>query len=475
MAGRYSIGETKVRPGIYFRETSDENYEIAGASNGVVAVAFKANWGPLGEVVTIESPADIYTYFGDDSGAGSNVGIINKIFLGGASVVKAIRVGTGGTKASITLKDTTEGAAVECINLVAKYAGTRALSVTIKDDLSVSGMRECVIYSGTRELTRVSFAKGAGEIDALIEAINSNSASVVIAAKANSGNGTLASLNQAEFTVAGVSPTIANQDYDSAFAMLEAEKWNVLCVDSNDTALHAIVKTFIKRANDGGLMGMAVVGEPTSVDYDTRKSHAAAFNSSNVIYALNGFTVGDEYCEGYVAAAVLSGLVAYLPASDSVTHKVIPNASSVIGPLTNTQIIECLQSGALVFTTSSSGAVWVEQGINTLVVLGSNQDAGWKKIRRTRTRFELIERINASTENIIGNVNNDSNGRATFIAIANGVIKEMIAEGKLVSGSAYEDSSNPAVGDSAWFVLDIRDLDSIERVYLTYMFHFAQE
>lgn len=476
MSGRFTAGETKARPGIYFRQENGGGNDITGASNGVVAVAFKANWGPLGEIVTLDSPADIPAAFGDDSGSGSNVAILNKIFLGGASQIKAVRVGSGGTKASVTLKDTTTGTAVDVVTLTAKYAGTRALSVTIKDSLTVTTERECIVYAGTTELCKATFAKGnAGEVDALVEAINGNEAMVVTATKVAAGNGLLAAVAQSAFSTAGVSPTITSADYDAAFVVLEASAWNTICIDSNDTAIHALLKAFINRANDAGLMGIAVIGEPTSVAFETRRTAAAAYNSENVVYCLNGFKIGDEVYEGFNAAAVLAGYIAYLPCNDSITHKVMPGATEVVGPLTNTQIVNCLKSGCIVFTVASSGAVWVEQGINTLVTLSTNQDAGWKKIRRTKTRFELITRINESSESIIGAVNNDANGRATFIAIANGVINAMIAEGKLQSGSCVEDTGNPAKGDSAWFILDILDLDSIEKVYLVYRFHFSED
>ena len=134
-----------------------------------------------------------------------------------------------------------------------------------------------------------------------------------------------------------------------------------------------------------------------------------------------------------------------------------------------------MQSGCLVFTVSATGAVWIEQGITTLVNLTADQDAGWKKIRRTKTRFELMQRINENTEPIIGNVGNDSNGRQTFIAIANGVINQMVSEGKLISGEVIEDPKNPAKGDSAWFIVTVVDLDSIEKVYITYRFMFSEE
>ncbi len=475
MAGRYTAGETKTRPGIYFRQENGGGLDLSGASNGVVAVAFKANWGPLGQIVTIEDPSEIPYLYGDDSGSNSNVALLTKIFQGGASAIKACRVGAGGTTAAITLKDTASSA-VNVVTLTAKYAGTRDLSVTIKDSLSVSTERECIIYSGTKELSKVNFQKGnAGEVDALVNAINASEDFVCIATKVAAGNGLLAAVTQSTFTTAGVSPTIETADYDASFAVLEADTWNTICVDTDDTAVHILLKTFINRANDAGLMGISVVGEPTSVDYNTRQTRAASYNSENFIYCLNGFKIGNDVYEGFNAAAVMAGFIAYLPCNDSITHKIIAGATEVVGSLTNSQIVNCLKSGCLVFTVAASGAVMVEQGINTLVTLSGTQDAGWKKIRRTKTRFELITRINQNSEGIIGAVNNDANGRATVIAIANGVINQMIAEGKLLSGTCVEDAANPAKGDSAWFILDIQDLDSIEKVYLLYRFHFSDD
>lgn len=473
MSGRYAIGEIKDRPGVYFHESSEPDVVIPGATNGVVAVAFKANWGPLGEIVSLSSYNEIAAKFGDDSGANSNVNILTRIFEGGASEIKAVRVGSGGTLASITLKDTASTAA-DVITLTAKYAGTRGLTVTIKDSLSVSTQREFIIHSGTVKLMEVSFEKGTDEINSLIAAINANTESIVTATKVADGNGTLATLSQVAFTTAGVSPTVAASDYSDAFTLLEASAWNVICVDSDDVAIHALLSAFITRATNSGLMGMAVIGEPTSVSFANRKAHAAAFNSQNVVYVANGFGNDTEVSEGWKAAAHAAGYIAYLPSNDSVTHKVITGATKVVGALTNTEVIEALRSGCLVFTMSASGNVWIEQGINTLVTLSSDQDRGWKKIRRTKTRYELIDRINIATENIVGNVSNDDNGRATFIAAANGVINAMIAENKLIDGTVDLNPAYTPEGDSAWFLIDVHDLDSIERIYISYLFHFSE-
>ena len=135
MSGSFSIGETKVRPGVYFRSEKSGAMELPGITSGVVGVAFKANWGPLGQAVELKSISEIASVYGDDSGTGSNVAVLEKVFMGGASRIQAVRVGAGGTKASHKLKDTT-GTPVEVVTLTAKHAGTRALSVTIKDSLA---------------------------------------------------------------------------------------------------------------------------------------------------------------------------------------------------------------------------------------------------------------------------------------------------------------------------------------------------
>ena len=475
MAGNYTVGEKKIRPGIYFRTTKGGADPLAGAINGTVAVALKANWGPLGQVVNLSSPAEIYDNFGDDSGENSNTAIINKIFDGGAQTVKVVRVGSGGTAADLTINDTA-GTPVPAVKLTAKHPGARPLAATIRDNLGdPTNKRDLIIYSGTKELTKVTFPKGAAEAQAVVDAMNANPEAVVVAQHLDAGNGALEALSQKAFTTAGTSPTIAATDYSDAFTVLEADAWNTLCVDSSDTAIHALVKSFITRVTNAGQMAQAVIGEPISVPLATRQANATAMNSENVIYVLNGeYSPDGSLVDGFNIAEKISVIDASFPNNQSLTHAPVPGAHTVAGPLTRTQVEAALLGGALVLTASATGVVWIEQGINTLTTLRADQDAGWKKIRRTKTRYELIQRILASTEGIIGTVNNDSNGRQTFIAIANGVGQLMIAEGKLLSCEVKEDPKNPAEGDSAWFVIDVLDLDSIEKVYITYRFRFTE-
>ena len=471
MSGSFSIGETKVRPGVYFRSEKSGAMELPGITSGVVGVAFKANWGPLGQAVELKSISEIASVYGDDSGTGRRC-CAGKGFHGRRPASScARRRGRHQGQPQAERHYRHPGGSRDPDR---QARGHPRLVRHHQGQPGDTTKRECIIYSGTKELCKVLFAKGnAGEVDALVAAVNASPDCVVTAAKAAAGNGILAAVTQQAFGTAGVSPTVATNDYGNALTVLEATEWNTICVDSDDTAVHALIMTFMARAAEGGHLGIAVIGEPTSVAYATRKSNAAAFNTPSIVYVLNGFTIGETDYEGFNAAAVVAGLIAYLPSNSSPTHKAIPGATGVKGALTNGQIVECLGSGALVFSTSTSGAVWIEQGINTLTTLTADQDAGWKKIRRTKTRYELMLRIHAATEGVVGNVGNDSNGSATVVAIANGIINAMIAEGKLVSGSARVDPANPAQGDSAWFIVEVLDLDSIEKVYVTYRFRFS--
>ena len=90
-----------------------------------------------------------------------------------------------------------------------------------------------------------------------------------------------------------------------------------------------------------------------------------------------------------------------------------------------------------------------------------------KKIRRVKTRFELIRRINTTSDNLVGKVDNDTNGRATVISQLQAVGDAMREEGKLVACTVSESSAYTADGDSAWFDIDVIDKDSMEHIYLS--------
>ncbi|MFZ7103374.1 MAG: phage tail sheath subtilisin-like domain-containing protein [Peptococcaceae bacterium] len=462
-------GETKIRPGVYIRTTKVGLSEGAVVSQGVAAVLFRSSWGPLNQVVDLEAAEEAKNIFGTSG----TVAAITEVFRGGARRVKAFRLGTGGEKGKVNLQDTEE-TPVDVVQIEAKYPGGKELNATIRESLVDDSQKELLIYEGFTLADKFSFAAGGvNEPQNLVDAVNTQGSAWIAAAKLADGNGTVAQVSQEDLT-GGADPAVAGTEYEAGLAALEIESWNVLAVDSEDAAVHAAVQTYIDRVRGEGKRVRAVLGEGTGVALATRLTNAQAFNDLAITYVANGFknSAGTEIT-GYPAAARMAGKSAAAGITRSLTHEVIEGAVDVAGKLTNAEVEEAVQSGALVFTANSSGQVQVEYDINTLVTLDADQDAGWRKNRRVRTRDNLIDRIVAAWDPLIGKVNNSPDGRATLIAAAQDIVNKMIGEGALVSGTVKLDETNLPAGDSAWFVIEeLADLDSTEKIYLTVGFQF---
>lgn len=458
MSGTFLAGEEKERPGIYHRKENGA-ITLLAATDGVTAAIIRANWGPLNTAVEIDKTEkdSISSIFG----SGNTEEVIALAFEGGAETCIAVRIGEGGTEPTITLNS--------AITLTGKYVGDRAFSVTIRDSITDEG-KECIIYEGITQLEKFTFSN-ADAVQELVDAINKSSK--LFTAKFI-GEGAIENVTQSEFT-AGTQPIANTVSYSDGLNVLESYSWNTMCVDTNDPIVHKLVANFLTRIEEAGKYPMAVVAEDnTDVDFDTRIANAKAFNDYKMCYVLNDAVDGDDVVNGYRLAAYTAGLISGTKSTQSITHQVV-DFTDLKEVLTDAQIRKALKSGCIVFTKNLKGQVWVEKGINTLVNPSGDLDEGWKKIKRVRVRHELMERIDINTEDIIGKVNNDAAGRSVFITKAQAVIDEMIAEGKLTSGTIVEDDSNTPKGDSAWFIISVDDPDSLEIIYLTYKFRFTAE
>lgn len=469
MAGStFVAGETKIRPGVYVRTTNIGQPVEPGVSQGIVAALFRASWGPIGEARLLESPDAATALFGSQGTVDTAV----EAFLGGARQVLCYRMGSAGQAASCQL---TDGGAAPLVTITAKYPGTRGnnLRITVRDSLADPAQRELLVYEGTTLRQTIRYTAGADEADALVAAVAETGSDWITATKEDSGS--IADVTQQALT-GGTDPTITAEDISNALNAIEALEWNVLAVDTEDAPTHAMVGAYIDRVRSEGKRVLAVIGEPTSVPLATRLANATAQNNPAVVYVANGFKGLDGAIrEGYRAAARVAGMIASAPVTASFTHMVVSRATELVGPLTNAEIEQAIKAGALVFSLNATRQVQIEYGINTLVTLGADQDAGWKKIRRMRTRDNLIERCVAITDPLIGRVTNSPDGRATLIAAMQGVVDAMVREGALLGGTVREDPANPAQGDSAWFLIEVDDLDSAEKMYLTFGFRFAPE
>ena len=474
----FQIGESKVRPGVYVRTTNMGLPEAGSVPLGTVAAIIRSNWGPMATVQTIAALENVQGTYGP-GGAGGTVAVAEEAFRGGCSLVRAVRLGGGApAKATARLKDTTAVTPLDAVTVAAKYEGIRAnnFKLTVRDSLTDATLRELLVYEATTLLQTIPFTKGAtgdGEPAALVAAVAALGSPWVTATKLVDGTKLLVAVANSPLA-AGVDPVPDGAAYIAAMTALEGEIWDVLATDSVETTIQASLQSYIDRVRDAGKLAILVLSEPTSVAFATRCADAKAFNDPAIVYVVNGFVGIDGVTrEGHLAAARVAGMIAGAAVTESLTHSVVTQATGLVGGLTNTDIETAIKAGCLVFTVNSAGQVQVEYGINTLVTLSADQDAGWRKIRRVRTRDNLIARIDATVEPLIGKVNNSPDGRATIVAAAQGVINGMVRMGALLAGTFKDDLANLPVGDSAWFIASVDDLDAVEKSYFTFGFRFA--
>lgn len=472
----FTAGENKIRPGIYQRYENRGTPPLAAAVNGIVAAVYRSNWGPVGAVESIgaDEAGALPARLG--GGAAATVDVVTEAFHGGATTVLAVRLGSGGTQGSMTLKDTTADAPADAVRLTARCPGSRSFKITIREKLGDDTAREFLVTEGDIVREKLAFAASAsGEVDELLAAVNGKSR-YFTAEKAEdyAGTGKLALVAEQAIT-AGTDPVVNTEAYAEAFAILEPYRFNVLVTDSENAAVHILLSSYIERVYQGGkLECFGVVAEPASVALEDRMAHARSFNSYNMIYVGGGWkdAAGRRY-EGYRAGARLAGMIAAVPSSQSLTHTSVANSTEVLERLTNNQYKAAIQAGMLTFSTSADGIVWVESAITTLVSPDEEDDEGWKKIKRTKIRKELMTRVSDSLDPLVGRLDNDSDGQANVIKIAKGVCAAMRSEKKIRDGYVVElDPANPPKGDSSYYQIHADDIDSQEKGYFVYGFRY---
>ena len=465
MAGIFILGEEKVRPGSYFRIKKNGNDASSTVVNGVTAVIFRSDFGPLVKAVTIgreEGYEGIY-------GTGGTTDAIREVFKGGANTVIAVRLGDGGSLASVQLKNAEDE---DVVAISTKQPGSKDFTVTIREKVTDASFKECIIYTGSAEFERYTFQAGENEAASLAAALKASSNFSAKVAEGKEGS-SVSNVVQAALQ-GGADPDITVNDYSAAFALAEPYIFNTICVDTEDTAVHSLLYSFVNRIFDNGSLAQAVIAEKNSVPLETRQKRAAAYNDEKMNYVLNAHA-GTLYGEidGYQTAARIAGMIGAVPSNSSLTHTVVPEFTEILERLTPSQMTKAETMGCIVFSMNTKDQVWIDNAINTLITPPDNKDRGWKKIRRVKTRFELLRRCNEVTDNLVGKVDNDANGRLTITGQLLDVCYSMQKEQKIISYNVAESKEYKADGDSAWFDIDIVDKDSAEHIYTAFGFQFS--
>lgn len=261
MAGTFILGEEKIRPGSYFRIKKNGDDATSEIVNGVTAVIFRSDFGPLGKASVLGRDEGYESTYG----TGGTTDAIKEAFKGGANTVVAVRLGDGGSLASVKLKNTEDE---EAVTISTKQPGSKSFSVTVREKVTDTSVKECIIYTGASVFERYQFQAGEGEAAALAEAVSISSN---FAAKVTEGKekAVLADVSQEGFE-GGEDPAVTINDYSAAFGLAEPYMFNTICVDTEDTAVHSLLYAFVNRIFENGSLVQAVIAEKSSVPLETR-------------------------------------------------------------------------------------------------------------------------------------------------------------------------------------------------------------
>ncbi len=497
MAVFYNVGEEKIRPGVYQRYVRQGTAQ-SDAQDGICAIPVQANWGPLGTVVKNTNASQLVDNYGSGTyGTGYTVPAAAAMFEGGAATVYTYRLGTGGTKASKTLTYTAptggdlDPAPVSgTVVITAKYPGTMPISIAVQNKIGYATMKQFLVYAGTTQVESFDFASNASTSASQIT-VTTNECENLIAAAAASNYVDIAAGTAAPTVVPitevtngaltnGANPTVTNANYSTAFQAFEPYYYNCIAIDVNDDenlTLSNLLQEYLDNAYQYGKLGIAVVGEATTVDFDTRMAHAQSFNDPKVVYLGGGWMAGNTSTDGVLSICYTAGVIASTPSNRGITHTVITPATDLCESLTYSQYEDAILAGMLMISMAPDGSLWYDSGINTLTnTTAEDLDNGWKKIRRVKVRFELIDRLDRALAPKVGKVSADSDGISDIIQSGQRVLDLMAnTEGKLQQGARFvEDIDNPYTTDSAWFIIQADDIDSLEKIYLQYQFRYSQ-
>lgn len=301
MGGPFSRGNRPLLPGAYFNVEAVTQTTIRPTVGATVAVPIVHDWGPGNTATLVTSFADFEAVFGRNSTAGRIA--VEGAFLGenvegwgGAGAVLVYRMlGTGAAKASRALVDTA-GTPATAVTVFARYEGTRgnALRVAVIDSPSGSANTDLVIYDGTTEVERFTFADA--DTQSLVDQINASSAWLTATRQ---GAGPLALLASTALTGGNDGATLTASHWDTMMAAMGIERFGIFApFDLTDSAILASLRTWAQGLNAAGKRFRTVTGGGRMVSGGGAESasvaitRAATFADPDFI-VLGGFEVED--------------------------------------------------------------------------------------------------------------------------------------------------------------------------------------
>ena len=441
MAGGTWTSQNKVRPGVYMRFRSTGSASLTVGDRGTAAICRPLSWGPVGQVMTIEAGANTAPFTGYDVTTPQSR-FLREMFKGTNRTPAPKRVllyrpaAADSAVAAVT---------VGTLTVTARYPGVRG------NDLAVA-VTESETNEGRFIVTTIIDGDVADQqVVAAADELTANDWVTF------TGAGALTATTGQPLT-GGADGMVQASAYTAFLEAIEPHRFDILIYDGEDAAVRDSMIAFVKRlVNDSGRYCQLVASGLTNPD-----SHYVIDIESGVVLD-DGTTLTPREATWW-----FGGAQAGAPYNKSLTYATYPNAVNVTPLRSDAQIADATAKGQVVLF-ADDGIVRVEQDVNTLVTYSPETGKPFRKNRVMRLCNTIGNDLWAQfTQNYIGVVDNDEDGRRQFKRAVVGYMLDLQANHGIQNFSADDVTVEPGEEiDAIVVTIGIQPVDSVEKIYLT--------
>lgn len=440
--GNWSI-QNKVRPGVYINFDSDTQLGLTVGQRGIVAICEPMNWGPVGQMMTVNSGVDTTPYCGYPIYE-SEALFLNEIFKGSNRTNGPTQVLLYRPAADSSAEAT---ATTGELTITALYPGTRGndINIVITEDVDDEGT-----------FTVQTIVDGA-----VVDTQTGANISDLVANNwvTFSGSGALAATAGTPLT-GGNNGTVQTAAYTTFLTALEAYNFDVLIYDGTDSTTMAAMQNFVDRlVSTEGMYCQLVAANMTNPD----DRFCINVNVGSIILD-DGTTITPQQ-----ACWWIGGAEAGAQYNESLTYAQYPHAVDVTPKMTGTEVEAAILAGQLTLVPYD-GVVKVETDINSLTTYTATISNVYRKNRVIRLCNTIANDIYRQfSESFIGVVNNNETGRALFKSVIVGYLLTMQNNQGIQSFDAENDVEVLPGNDIDSIVinLSLNVVDAVEKIYMT--------
>ena len=380
--------QNKVMPGFFHRFLSASKAGIPISDRGNAAIGLELNWGPDGQIVTVENGDFIsntrklfgYSYTADEMKP------LREIFQN-AKTLYYYRLNGGGDKAT-------------CKWAEAKYTGTRGndLKIVISAAVDENGAFDVDTYLGSAKVD-TQRAKAITDLEDNDFVVWKDDAGALTADAGTKLTG-------------GTNGTTSGDSHQAFLDKAERVAFHTLGCNSNDTTTIALYVAYTKRmCDDVGKVFQCVV-PGTQYTSGSGTGTAVAPDNYNIIVVQN--KVLDIGAPEYAAIYWTIGAQAGVAVNKTLQNKIYNGEYKIDTDHTQTELKGYISGGKFAFH-EAGGEVRVLADINSFVTLTEEEQAEFKNNQSVRVFYQQINDIGAAfNKQFQGITPNDADGRSAF-------------------------------------------------------------